>query len=296
MFQKMFVYTNGKEKEKSHQVTVVSTYFYLNKSKHSHEEYTNWMRNFFMSVTSPLVLFTDGKSISSKLMNLRGQLPTKLYIVDSHWNILEEIENKRGKHYSVVYKQEQSRLDPEKSIHSTDLYVLWNMKSYITKKIAQENPFNSSVFIYSDSGAWRDKPFYNWPDVSMVLNVSKLIKDKILFGQISNSGLETSTKFPVCDIIEGTFFMGNAKAIRNFEKEFWRLHDLRIEQGLFVGKDQTIMNLIAFNSSMAYSTARLRTWKLGCVQPVNVWFFYQYFFAKDSYYECERPRENFLIY
>ena len=286
---------NNFENEKTYEVTVISSYFSLNKSKHNHEEYNDWIKNFFSSV-SPLVLFTDGKSISRELMSLRKNLATKLYIVDSHWNLLEEIEKKRGKKYSASYWQEQNRLDPEQSIHNPDLYILWNMKSYITKKVVQENPFSSSVFIYTDAGAWRSKPLYNWPDVKMVRNVSKLIKNKILFGQISNSGLEKSSRFPLCDIIEGTFFMGNAKAIENFEKEFWRLHDIRIEQGLFVGKDQTIMNLLAFNSTMSYSIARLKTWDLKCEKPVDVWHFYQYFLANDNYYKCERPREKFLIY
>ncbi len=99
---------NNFEIEKKHEVTVISIYFSLNKSKHNHKKYNDWIRNFFLSVSSPLVLFTDGKSISAELMSLRKNLATKLYIVDSHWDLLEEIEKKRRKKYLAAYRQEQN--------------------------------------------------------------------------------------------------------------------------------------------------------------------------------------------
>jgi len=167
------------------------------------------------------------------------------------------------------------------------------MKSFITNKIAKVNPFGSSVFIYTDAGAWRDKPLLNWPNAKQVAAVSGLIKDKILFGQISNWYSEDSQNFPQCDIIEGGFFMGTAKALDNFENRFWHLHDQRLKQGLFVGKDQTKMNLLVFNSTMKMSIARLKTWDVGCT--VDMWFFYQYYLADDHFYECKQPREQLLI-
>ena len=113
------------EKIKYHdKSTVISAYFQIKKSKHSNLEYHNWIKNLLMSVKSPLVLFTDNSSISENLLNLRKNLTTKLYIYSNHWEILKEIEQKRKKNYSLNYKHIQNTLDPEKEIHSPDLYVL----------------------------------------------------------------------------------------------------------------------------------------------------------------------------
>jgi len=173
---------------KSHnQTTVISQYFKINKSKHSDLKYQNWIKNFLISVKSPLVLFTDNSSISKELLDLRKNLTTKLYIYSSHWEILKEIEQKRNKNYTLNYQQIQNTLDPEKSIHTPDLYVIWNIKSYITNKIAQENPFNSNIFIYTDSGAWRHEALLDWPNELFIKNVSNIIQEKILLGQISDA-------------------------------------------------------------------------------------------------------------
>ena len=137
-----------------HEVTVVSTYFYINKSKHSHQEYKKWIENFLLSVSSPLIIFTDNKSLDKELLELRKALPVTIYYVNSHWDILNDIENKRNKKYIDSYKYIQNSLDPEKNIHSPDLYLIWNTKSYLMNLIAQENPHNSKIFIYTDSGAW----------------------------------------------------------------------------------------------------------------------------------------------
>jgi hypothetical protein len=285
---------NNLDQIKKYQTTVVSSYFKLNKSKHSNLNYKNWIQNFFLSVSAPLILFTDENSIDQDLLNLRKHLPTRLYIYSSHWEILNEIELKRQKNYTSNYKNEQNKIDPEKQIHNADLYVLWNIKSYITNKIAQENPFNSDVFMYTDSGAWRDKPLLNWPNESFIKNVTNIIKDNVLFGQITNSKLEVSQNFPWVNIIEGGFFMGNSIAISNFEKNFWNLHDERLSKKLFIGKDQIIMNIITFNLSK--SIYRLQTWDLECEFKVDKWFFYQYYFANDEYYLCKKNRELLLLF
>jgi len=275
----------------SSQIAVISTYFKISKSKHSDAKYQNWIGNFLSSVKSPLIIFTDNNSISKQLLDLRiaKNLTTKLYIYSSHWEILTEIEQKRNKNYTFNYKNVQNHLDPEKRIHSPDLYVLWNIKSYITNKIAQENPFNSKMFIYTDSGAWRDEPLLNWPNELFIKNLSYLIQDKIFFGQISDS--QNNFNFPLVDCIEGTFFMGSKVGIYNFEKYFWQIHDQRFDQGLFIGKDQTIMNILAFKSNKSHLIARLKARNTNCMKQVDIWFFYQYYLASDNYYACNNRQE-----
>ena len=65
-------------------------------------------------------------------MDLRKHFSTKLYIYSSYSENLKEIEQKRNKNYTINYKYVQNKIDPEKRYHSSDLYVIWNIKSYIT--------------------------------------------------------------------------------------------------------------------------------------------------------------------
>jgi len=273
-----------------YQTTVISAYFKINKSKHSDSDYQKWIQNFLSSVKSPLVLFTDNSSISKQLLDLRKHLPTRLYIYSSHWDILKEIEQKRNKNYTLNYKHVQNKLDKESAIHSPDLYVLWNMKSYLTNKIAQENPFDSKFFIYTDSGAWRHEKLLDWPNESFIIkNLSNLIKENILLAQISDE--DKSIHMPLVDCIEGTFFMGSKIATANFERYFWEIHDQRFDQGLFIGKDQTIMNLFTFKSNKSHLIKILKARRTNCIKQIDVWFFYQYYLASDKYFACKRKEE-----
>ena len=274
------------------QTTVISQYFKIDRGKHTDLEFQNWIKNFLISVKSPLVLFTDNSSISKELLDLRKNLTTKIYIYSNHWEILKEIEQKRNKNYTLNYKQIQNTLDPEKSIHTPDLYVIWNIKSYITNKIAQENPFNSEIFIYTDSGAWRHEALLDWPNEFFIKNVSNIIQEKILLGQISDA--DKSVHIPLVDCIQGTFFMGSKIGISNFEKYFWEIHDQRFDQGLFIGKDQTMMNIFAFKSNKSHLIKRLKASGTNCMKHIDIWFFYQYYLASDKYFACN-SKEQFII-
>ena len=89
--------------------------------------------------------------------------------------------------------------------------------------------------------------------------------------------------------------MGSKLAISNFEANFWRIHDERFDQGLFIGKDQTIMNLFAFKSNKSHLIARLKASSSTCLKTVNKWFFYQYYLASNKYYSCNNREKLILI-
>ena len=71
--------------------TVVTIFFELKISKHSIYDYQYWMKHMLMSVTSPLVVFTDQKS-KFYLMQLRKNLTTIFYIYDNIWQLVRELE------------------------------------------------------------------------------------------------------------------------------------------------------------------------------------------------------------
>jgi hypothetical protein len=216
--------------------TVISVYFSF-KSKHSGREYKKWMMNILKSVHSPMVIFTDENSKNFILnIRLRMNFKTKIIIYDNIWKIMNELEAIRNISYLNDYLTKQNYLDPEKSIHNSNLYAIWNLKSYLSYKIAQENPFNSSFFIYTDIGAWREEIIPYWPNNNFIHLLVSRLKDRILFGQINEIEEQKINHDNInYDIIEGTFFAGSKKAIEKFYSNFYKIHDKRLKDGIFIG-------------------------------------------------------------
>jgi hypothetical protein len=269
-------------------VTVVSMYFSLDKSKHSQSEYDTWIKNFMKSVDTSLVLFCDRKSLD-KLRMYRENKPVKFYVYESIWDIMRALEVYRNMSYVDNYKNKQLDLDREKNIHNPNLYAIWNLKTFILKLVADENPFKSEYFIYTDAGAWRQGVFENWPDENFIYRLIRFQQNRILFGQISDNLNDLERN----DIIEGTFFSGNKVAVDQFYKNYYAIHDRRLKEGLFVGKDQILMNLLAF-CEFNETVVKLRTWDIKCNLNIHIWFFYQYFFAQKKDFKCLNNRFSLL--
>lgn len=204
---------------------------------------------------------------------------------------MKELETKRNKQYVDNYKTKQPLLDPERIIHSPELYAVWNIKHYLIEKISNLNPFKSKFFIYSDSGAWRRSVFSDWPDENFVRNLAIKLNDRMLYGQV---GFKNRIKLNTsANLIQGTFFAGSQKAIKLASGTFYELHDKWLEHGKFVGKDQSILNEMVFIRAED-SVARLRTIRLNCSKIYNAWFFYQLYFAKSNVYFCSEAKFSLI--
>ena len=219
----------------SSRTTVISVYF-LFKSKHSPKKYDNWMRTFLASVSgAPLVMFIDASSYE-KYKHLRNstQTRTAFLVYDNIWQMLRELEVERNRSYTESYLLKQRDIDPEKGLHTADLYAIWNLKAFMVNKVLDMNPYKSEFFIYSDAGAWRsEQPIENWPNEQFVDDVAAKIEDRMLFGKIGpKDAVAPGKKIS----IEGTFFAGSTSAMRDYKRAFYDMHDKMLDAGLFVGK------------------------------------------------------------
>jgi hypothetical protein len=279
--------------------TVVSLYFPLQKSKHSLGEYSNWTRNALLSIEAPLVLFTT-LEIKQAFIKIRPN-NTLFFVYENHWALLKEIEEYRNMNYTDNYRHKQRLMDPEKHIHVNDLYVIWNSKAYIMEKIARINPYKSSFIIYSDLGAWRCCQIPNWPDKNFVRIVNERLNGRLLFGQTAHVNNESEVNING-NYIEGGFFAGTPQAIIEYAKLFYEVHDKRFTEGLFIGKDQTIMNYIAYKTNPK-NYVRLRTLDMHvCNQNPNdkkiyfdLWFFYQHYFSKQIIFNCSYDKKLSIL-
>ena len=277
--------------------TVVSQYFALAKSKHSPGEYTEWILHMLESVVdAPLVIYTDHASLAFLSAHRRQrngtQSATMFIVYESIWEVMRELETERNMLYLHKYQASLPPLDPERSSHSPDLYAIWNAKTYMTAKVARLNPYRSEFFMYTDAGGWRERTIPQWPDNAFARNVSRVLgPERMLLGQVNSlrSDVEFSSSH---DYIQGAFFAGSAAALSAYEREFYALHDKWLLDGRFVGKDQRMMNELAF-VTYAHGVVRLRLWHNECASP---WFFYQRYFARVEYYKCpEADRYALLI-
>ena len=267
--------------------TLVSMYFPLERSKHSTKRYDEWLSRMFQYVKGPIIFFTN--DYMNNIIKLRENITSPITFIrfNNIWEILNKLEIERKQNYTYHYKFTQHQKDPEKHIHNPNLYAIWNLKSYLVNMSATLNFYNSSFFIYGDSGAWRDGVFSNWPDIDVVKRIHNKIGDKFLSGEVG--GFSSIFR----DSIEGTFFAGSQKAIIEYSNEYYRVHDERLNNSEFVGKDQTNMNKVSYITRKDL-VARLKTYGLRCWKGFDRWFFYQYFFASDDQYVCEE-RENLIM-
>ncbi len=274
--------------------TIISVYFELDNSKHSTEKYDKWIEQMSTSITAaPLVLLCNCRAFFKirKLRNKQLHVRTKYYLIDRIWDVMSQLELERNQSYTENYLLKQNKLDPEYYRHNPDLYAIWNLKSYIVRKIAQENPFNSKFFIYSDAGAWRIKKIPAWPDQKFIQeSLLPLINDRILFAQMS----EFKNDNFQADLIQAGFFAGTRQSLENFYENFFDLHDRLLAEGRFIGKEQNIMNLIVFKY-FPKSNARLKPGKFWCLFDYNKWFYYQIYLSNSTDDLCHKKNKlNYL--
>jgi hypothetical protein len=284
-------------KYKGFPTTIISIYFQLNKSKHSIDEYVTWNKNALSSIQSPIVLFTDQKS-KQELSKIRSENITFI-VYENVWELMKELEKKRDMKYIEKYLNDQWQKDPEKGIHNPNLYAVWNLKAYICSKVAEENPFKSSFFIYSDLGAWRRGIIENWPDNNFIRILSEKLNDRLIFSQIHS--VKDPNEFDINrDSIQAGFFAGSPKALINYSKFYYEIHDKRFNQNLFVGKEQLNMNYVAYKTN-DLNLVFLRTWEVyNCNSnknklPSNEWFIYQEFFSQLQSFYCNYDKRLSLL-
>lgn len=275
-------------------ITIMTSMFRLHKSKHPIENYIKWSSTMFESIESPLVAYVDQYwlKIIIKLCRKRN-LTALIFVFKNIWNIMKDLEENRKTNYIENYIFNQLAKDPEKKIHSPELYAVWNLKLYLLNKTAHINPFKSHYFIYTDCGAWRARVFPNWPDIRFANEVGKRLRDRILMGQINQPDIKNF--FIDRDYLEATFYFGSTKAIQNIAYKYYSIHDKLLEKNLFVGKDQNILNLLAYilhkNKNMI---VKIKIENFNCSQFYNEWFFYQYYFAQMNDFICSVDKFSIL--
>lgn len=269
--------------ETRNDLTIVTIYFKLNHSKFSDDAYKEWARNFFSSANNcPLIIFTDPGS-ADFLAGLARQTPNAktIFLISDIWQVMKQLETERAHtlNYRALYEGEQFEKDPEKALHSPELYAIWNSKAYLVSKAIEHNIYRSKYYMYTDIGAFRYRPYSEWPDYEFTLLTLRNLNHRVLFGKMNRepTGPILSSK---TDFVQGGFFAGSQQALARYALKFYEIHDEHLTKGVFVGKDQTIMNIF---SVMLHPELSCLLWEPHlddkCIRNFGIWFFYQFYFA-----------------
>ena len=216
-------------------LTIVTNFYYIIKSKFNIAQYVSWMINFF-KLKKNIVVFTN-KYTFNYLFSKINQPHIKFVIHEIKDFKINKLVNEQQ------WKKEYNK-DPEKKIHSIDLYKIWNEKPNFLKKSITNNYFNSSYFIYCDIGIFRnDKDIFNylnWPKINKVkhhkfflLNVNTFYNNEIENNQLLN--------FIYSNRIGGGIYGGQKEYCLTFYNKYYNMINIFLKQNLFIGKDQSVL-------------------------------------------------------
>lgn len=210
---------------------------YAGVSKHSTMQYSKWIKSFSDVVNKNLYIFCNKKGYTMLNKKLQKFVKFNNNIFD-----LEKIKN-----YELVYKRIWN-IDPEKNYHTYRLYGIWNGKISMLKYVAER--IKSKLYIWIDIGSNRENKNYSvFPSNAIIKYLHNITKHNFMFFFLMNNfpRLNKSLVIPLSrNYIQGGSFGGSKEGIFNYFKEFFSLHDYFLSKNLFVGKDQTLYNSIAY--------------------------------------------------
>lgn len=257
IYEKLYAYPQD-------DLTLVSAYYKISKSKHSSKDYLKWIANF-AKLNKSMVYFTN-KEFMPIFKEMR---PKNLH----HKTVFIELEFEEFYAYKNLYNQfkETYKIDPERRIHSVRLYIIWAEKCTFLKKAIKQNYFNSKCFYWVDSGYFREsengmeKYINNWPSTKKCFE-----DDRVIIGQIRGYNALEQKKIVNFDKythrllrksfnVAGGFFGGQIKNSLKFIDLYYNSIRLFNENNIFIGKDQNIFTYMAFAHPEIIKLIKLRS-------------------------------------
>lgn len=165
--------------------------------------------------------------------------------------------------YTFQYKfilEQQLNIDPEKHIHSVELYIIWNEKAFFVQRAIQHLRENC-CYSWIDIGMIRDSRLSSlmshFPEPSGIHILSSINKMCVLgivpqnlshFSNCDSNGISNINKsqHEIISIGGGCIF-GNKEHFLRYIQRYKDLFELYIKNNLFVGKDQNLMANLVIN-------------------------------------------------
>jgi hypothetical protein len=239
------------DSKKTKPATVVSAYYAV-QSRADQNTYKERMRLFLENLPVHLVFFCE-EDLVPFVKTCRQHYEDRTMIIPlnrTEWNA-------NIKYNDEAMWQSQLDKDPEKELHSVDLYKLWFEKKEFVITAIDINPFDHDDFIWMDAGIIREEALVkliktNFPvpsripnDRILLLNVKPfLAEDEIK----SNGPSQITGKFERKDRIAAGIIAGNKEIWLTWSNIYDKTVDRYLEEGRFIGKEQSIMSTIVLEN------------------------------------------------
>ena len=244
--------------------TLVSCYYKLGKSKHTHEEYDTWIRNLLVNINTNIVIFTSKNDKSYLETILEDNKNIKSTIIVKELSDLEI-----NKLYPDIWEG-QEMMDPNKRCgRARGCYQLWNSKFHFLKEAIENNPYNSEYFVWNDIGNVRDKNII--PFLKSYPNKDKISQDKLDI--VLLNGFAKVQDFFCNEVhFSGSMFGGHKNTILMMCDLYYKYFQYYIVNNRFIGCDQQIISSIFVKHVNLFNPIIPRECK------VDPWFYlYQYY-------------------
>lgn len=236
--------------KKDKPATVVTAYYDM-KSKYDTSSYRQWIRLFLETCSCHLIFFTDeefGKFVWKHREQYKDR--TKVIIVPkSEWS--------SSKNFSQAFWERQYEKDPEKNIHSIDLYKIWYEKKEFVKMAIRINPWGHTDFVWTDAGICRN------PSMTGLIRdfpvADRIPTDRILMlnpGEFTEND-NTVFNFKGIEIMGGGhgkmrmsagIIAGSIQSWKTYDSVYEKTLDKFIDAGIFCGKEQNVMATIVLEN------------------------------------------------
>jgi hypothetical protein len=265
------------------------TAFYPIRSKFPKDVYIQWAHNF-LQLSCPIVLFTTVE-MEPLFRQMRGDRP--IHIIVATFDDL---------YMWKLYKREwiaHHLKDPEKDLHTPELYAVWAQKPIFVEQAIHANVFHTEFFYWCDIGAFRvpvrDIVRRTFPTCAFPPN-------KVLFTSVEDLS-PASEQYNLDGLkhtIVGGLWGGCASACLRWRYAYEAMLIRYFGMGIFAGKDQTVMLSAYLENSSLGEIVRPKTRK----EPgYDDWFFAQRLlseevvaFEKDKSYIIERQKPVVSVY
>lgn len=292
-------------------IVLVSSYYPLTHSKHSHSTYNFWIKSFLNIINCKIIIYTTlsfyNAFFKKELFNISKK---RYHFFNFNFTFPDIFDVPCLKNLSKAY-QKIHDIDREKKIHNPYLYAIWNGKICFLREATLIYP-NHSFFFWVDSGCVRDFiyqslfdnygnicsnskyslnqncDYLHFPTASFSKDIFRFYNNpplEVCLFFISNHIFSVYSNRTINDISEGIFF-GSKIGIYKFYKAFWKTHNEWLKNNIFCGKDQEIYNYVFshfFNQINFYIFPAFNASEKG-----NKWFRFLSAFSKENPYNVSK--------
>lgn len=234
--------------QKTKPATIVSAYYEC-QSRASLETYKERLR-LLLTIPCHIVFFAEEPLIEF-IKECRQNHKEKTAIIPL--NRTEWVANIK---YPESMWQQQPDKDPEKELHSVDLYKLWYEKKEFVLTAIELNPFDHEDFIWLDAGIIKDPEIL--PIIKDTFPISSRIPiDRMLllnvqpFLQTDEQKYHNNTitgNFKLRDRIGAGVIAGSINSWHKWSEIYDETMTRYLEADQFIGKEQTIMSTMVLEN------------------------------------------------